>query len=409
MRKTAISLFLILISVVIITGCNDNSTNFLEPMMGMDWFMEYDEVKTSFSDYTLIEERETKEENETQKMQDYTDVSLFDINCDLTLCFTDSGLIGFNYHDVDKNNKYQEWFTMLEKYYGYPTEEGNGMASWYDNPLGKNTAVYLFNLQEGVQISFYASSNTPDKSYEKQEDVYIPTPEIRTPIIPVEEEKPTVIDENEDVFITTTQQQEKSEIIHITPNIQQNATTQTTDSKMEEEIVVSTTTTNKHETTTSVIMTTSTETTTNVTTVPINLAEEFKLNGLEFYGSPKTECGKMDDYHKTSEYQVNESGTPWKLIVEYDDVLYGGESCNTILCFTSLGLVGINYFDEDASNYSYWVNLMNDTYGQPFDKQYDYTAWYDNLNGTEIMIYVFSLEDGVQISFYADDTGSEIS
>lgn len=54
---------------------------------------------------------------------------------------------------------------LLEKEYGYPTEEGSGMASWYDDPLGKNTSVYLFNLEEGVQVSFYTSASSPDKSF----------------------------------------------------------------------------------------------------------------------------------------------------------------------------------------------------------------------------------------------------
>ncbi len=395
MRKTVISLFLILSSVVIITGCNDNSTNFLEPMMGMDWFMEYDEVKTSFSDYTLIEEREINEENETQKMQDYIDVSLFDINCDLTLCFTDSGLIGFNYHDVEKSKKYQEWFALLEKYYGYPTEEGNGMASWYDNPLGKNTAVYLFNLQEGVQISFYASSNTPDKSYEKEDEVYIPTPELRTPIVPVVEESAVIIENNNNNVETTTSQQQ--DYIQNTQSISQNTTTQVTVSESEE-IVTSTTTINSSTVITTPVVTTA-EITTEAEKEPINL-EEFKLNGLEFYGSPSSEIQKMIGYSKTGEYKLNES----ELIIEYTDVQYCGESCDMVLCFTNLGLVGINYFDDKASNYSYWVNKMKEIYGDPFDSQYDYTAWYNDSMGSEIMIYVLALEDGVQISFYADDT-----
>lgn len=400
MRKAMIFLLLILVSVAAMTGCGDSSTNSLEPLMGMEWYMEYEEVKMSCSEYELIEEREKSEENGIQKMQDYADLQLFNVNCDLTLCFTDSGLIGFNYHDVEKNRKYQEWFALLEKYYGYPTEEGNGMASWYDNPLGKNTAVYLFNLQEGVQISFYASSNTPDKSYEKEEDVYIPTPEMRTPIIPVIEESVVIIDDNNDnnAEITMSQQQNS---IHSTQNIRQNATTQTTTSEPEE--IISSTTTSRIEITTSAA---TTEITIEATTETVNL-EEFKLNGLEFYGSPNSECQKMTDYTKASEYKVNESGKPWELIIEYTDVQYCGKSCDTVLCFTSLGLVGINYFDENTSNYTYWVNKMEEIYGEPFDSQYDYTAWYNDSIGSEIIIYVFALEDGVQISFYADDTGSE--
>lgn len=397
MRKTVNFMFFILVSFVTITGCSDSSYNYLEPLMGMEWFMEYEEVKESFSEHELIEEREKSDENGSQKMQDYTDLQLFDVNCDLTLCFTDSGLIGFNYHDVEKSKKYQEWFALLEKHYGYPTEEGNGMSSWYDNPLGKNTAVYLFNLQEGVQISFYASSNTPDKSYEKEEEVYIPTPEIRTPIIPVVEEPAVIIDNNNNGAETTMSQQQN--YIQNTQTISQNTTTQVIVSESEETVSSTTTINSSTEITTSVV--TTAEITTEAEKEPINL-EEFKLNGLEFYGSPSSEIQKMKGYSKTGEYKLNES----ELIIEYTDVQYCGKSCDTVLCFTNLGLVGINYFDENASNYSDWVNKMKKLYGDPFDSQYDYTAWYNDSMSSEIMIYVLALEDGVQISFYADDTGA---
>ena len=49
---------------------------------------------------------------------------------------------------------------------------------------------------------------------------------------------------------------------------------------------------------------------------------------------------------------------------------------------------------------------MNDT---PSDTQYDYTAWTASPLGDGTQIYLFALEDGVQISFFADDTGSALS
>ena len=146
-----------------LTGCSGVSAQAKAPLMGLEWFTSYDEVKQAL-DHTLLDERENAEQKVPQKMLDYTGVSLFEYECDLTLCFTDAGLIGLNYHDIGKNQNYKEWYSTLEKTYGLPTEEGSGMASWYDNPLGKDTAVYLFNLEEGVQISIYATADSPDKS-----------------------------------------------------------------------------------------------------------------------------------------------------------------------------------------------------------------------------------------------------
>ena len=92
-----------------------------------------------------------------------------------------------------------------------PTEEGSGMASWYENPLGKNTAVYLFNLEEGVQVSFYATADSPDKSYEVQK-LYVPTPEIRTPIVPIIQEQQSESDTEQTTDISVTTEMEKQKI-----------------------------------------------------------------------------------------------------------------------------------------------------------------------------------------------------
>jgi len=88
---------------------------------------------------------------------------------------------------------------------------------------------------------------------------------------------------------------------------------------------------------------------------------------------------------------------------------YLGRRCDVVLCFTSLGLVGMNYYDSNADNYDYWVQKLTDIYGTPSETQSDYTAWYDDPVGKGTIIYVLALDDGVQISFFADDTGSEIS
>ena len=125
----------------VLSGCNAQPEDRTEPMIGLQWFAEYDDVKAQMDRYTLLEERENPEQRITQKMLDYTGVSLYDRGCDLTLCFTDSGLIGLNYHDVERHQGFRDWINTLEQTYGLPTEQGSGMASWSSNPLGKHTAI----------------------------------------------------------------------------------------------------------------------------------------------------------------------------------------------------------------------------------------------------------------------------
>ena len=117
----------------------------------------------------------------------------------------------------------------------------------------------------------------------------------------------------------------------------------------------------------------------------------------------------MNAYTQLYEYRTEEPGQPWELIMEYENVPYEGKNCDSVLCFTSLGLVGVNYFDSNTSDYKQWVQTLTDIYGSPNETQYDYTAWSSSPVGSGTMIYVFALEDGVQISFFTDDTGSELA
>ena len=381
----------------LLTGCGNRSEKAVKPLLGLEWFAGYDEVLAEMSGNNLIAERETEDKTK-QRMQDYEAVKLYGTDCDLTLCFTDSGLVGFNYHDVKRNQSYRQWFSEIEKEYGIPTEEGSGIASWYDDPLGKNTAVYLFNLEEGVQVSFYATSDSPDQSYEKQKERYIPTPELRSPVVAVEE-TPTVSSAE-----TTALQQE---------------TTSAATSLAEEEIPDPADETETDENSgkadvqtaaaqTSLRTETVTTSTTVTTTAKIDRTKDFLLNGLKFYSSPESGKRKMDGYTKVDEYRTEEAGQPWELIMEYENVPYLGKKCDGVLCFTSLGLVGVNYFDPDSSDYSFWVEQLTDIYGSPDETQYDYSVWSDSAAVSGTTIYIFALEDGVQISFFVDDTGSEI-
>ena len=93
--------------------------------------------------------------------------------------------------------------------------------------------------------------------------------------------------------------------------------------------------------------------------------------------------------------------------MEYENVTYLGRKCNSVLCFTSLGLVGINFFDSRKTDFDYWRRTLTDIYGTPDEVQYDYISW-SGAVGEGTMVSEFALDYGVQISFFTDDTGSEI-
>lgn len=381
----------------LLTGCGNRSEKAVKPLLGLSWFAGYDEVLAEMSGNNLIAERETEDKTK-QRMQDYEAVKLYGTDCDLTLCFTDSGLVGFNYHDVKRNQSYRQWFSEIEKEYGIPTEEGSGIASWYDDPLGRNTAVYLFNLEEGVQVSFYATSDSPDQSYEKQKERYIPTPELRSPVVAVEE-TPTV----SSAETTALQQETTSAATSLAeeeiPDPADEPETDEYSGKADVQTAAAQTSLRTETVTTS---------TTVTTTAKIDRTKDFLLNGLKFYSSPESEKRKMEGCTQINEYRTEEAGQPWELIIEYENVSYLGKKCDGVLCFTSLGLVGVNYFDSESSDYSFWVEQLTDIYGSPDETQYDYSVWSDSTAGSGTTIYIFALEDGVQISFFVDDTGSEI-
>ncbi len=111
----------------------------------------------------------------------------------------------------------------------------------------------------------------------------------------------------------------------------------------------------------------------------------------------------------TDSYRIEEPGEPWEAISEYSGVTFRGKKCDAVLCYTSRGLVGINYFGSSSSEYSYWLNTVRGIYGTPSYSENGYSAWERNINGSEVVICVFRLNDYVQISFFADDSGSEIT
>ncbi len=446
-----------IIPMIFLMGCNQVSEQQASPLRGIAWFTDMETVKNALSDMELLQERESGEGEQKQYLLDYSGAVLFETDCDLTVCCTNQGFAGLNYHDIEKKQTYRQWMTKLEDIYGLPTEKGSGMASWYQNPVGKDTAMYLFNLEEGIQISFYAVSASPDKSYDNHEErtqqaVFVPTPELRTPVIPAED-TPLMEDDIPNFITTETtdqtlsqsgglQENENIPVESVTmenPNGENEEISENEQSETENELsendpipenetrsTAVTTSKNSRQnvtTTTATVVTTAkqeepeeekkTEAVIPKTAPPVeetvHPAQSFLLNGLQFYGGIDTERRKMQTYTQLYEYQTDEPNQPWQLIMEYENVPYLNKKCDAVLCFTSLGLVGINYFDSNSGNYAFWVNSMTEIYGSPDDSESDYTAWTANPVGNGTAIYVFALEDGIQVSFFADDTGSALS
>ena len=445
-------------------GCSRLTQEALSPLLGLTWFMSAADVRTALDSLTFDEERRG---DSGQTMLDFSDAELFEDNCGLTLCFTGSGLIGLNYHDTDHSRTYRDWQAVLEKHYGLPTEQGSGMASWYDNPVGKDTAVYLFNLEEGVQVSFYADSTTPDKTPEGEEIRIIPTPELRTPIVPVTDDEtaaapqPAAQDEvyspeainppeeaapyapgydpegeavpAQEAFSAETAADRSVRVQPSTDTAAVTAVTAATGRRADRADAPAQTRTSAvalqtrpaRETTRTVRSTVPALTTAGRSTRPaaetVTQAVETQAVPEEtqpptepvpeftFYMDPESARTQMLGYTQRYEYRVGEPGEPWELIMEYGNVPYLRRKCDAVLCFTSLGLVGINYFDLSPSYYDEWIEKLTALYGEPDEVQYDYTAWTADPVGAGTALYVFLLEDGVQISFFADDTGSELS
>ncbi len=117
----------------------------------------------------------------------------------------------------------------------------------------------------------------------------------------------------------------------------------------------------------------------------------------------------MNGYTQLVEEKVEVSGQPWEIVMQYADIPYFSRKCDVVLCFTSLGLVGVNYFDPSAASYLYWASRLKTVYGEPTQRHSDYMVWDNAPVGTNTAIYLFALEDGVQLSFYTDDTGSALA
>ena len=160
------SIFMILF-ILILTGCSKEEKEYdTEPLLGLHWFWDKNQVMQKVTSLELIGEREA----DGMTILDYEGAVLYDVNVSVSFSFTDRGLVGIDYHDTKHEVSYLEWQQKIENRYGVPNENALDSASWFEDPVGKDTSVYLFDLAEGVQISYFATADTPDKTFNTRMD-----------------------------------------------------------------------------------------------------------------------------------------------------------------------------------------------------------------------------------------------
>ena len=129
--------------------------------------------------------------------------------------------------------------------------------------------------------------------------------------------------------------------------------------------------------------------------------------GLQWYAEKDTVKQEMQAYTLKNESEETSPAGQVQTLLEYSGVTLYEQPCDVILCFTSQGLIGINYHDE-AGQYAQWVERVTAAYGEPTEtSDFGMTIWENDPIGAGTTIYVFDMEDDVQISFFTDDSGSE--
>lgn len=159
-----------IVPLLLLTACTEDSNNTKNEndILGLDWYSEKDTVKHKMQNYNLkSESEEVVAAGEKQTLLEYSDVTLYDRPCDVTLCFTSLGLIGVNYHDA--NGQYEEWKKQITNVYGEPTDTSEygleeWMATWENDPLGTVTSIYVFYQENNVQISFFTDETGSEMS-----------------------------------------------------------------------------------------------------------------------------------------------------------------------------------------------------------------------------------------------------
>ncbi len=150
-----------------------------------------------------------------------------------------------------------------------------------------------------------------------------------------------------------------------------------------------------------------------------SITDDYSVNHIAFYSDVETAKDLMNKYDIASESEEVSSSGQLQTLIEYNDIMLYDEKWDLTLCFTSLGLIGFNYRSRcSAENieqeYQKWIQKTSDIYGEPSTSNEYIAEWNNAPLGEKTSILIMQLtgsesEYGVQISFFADDTGSEIS
>ncbi len=123
----------------------------------LEWGMTLEETEAAMGvPYDKIEEVETSEEHQT--LLTYENTSFKGFECYLILCVTEeNGYEAENYHiptdDADK--LYYDFKEQLRSECTEYTETGDELSFWHFDGEGENYTVFLFNLGNEVQFSYF--------------------------------------------------------------------------------------------------------------------------------------------------------------------------------------------------------------------------------------------------------------
>ncbi len=134
------------------------------------------------------------------------------------------------------------------------------------------------------------------------------------------------------------------------------------------------------------------------------------VNNIEFYSDIETVKKKMNGYTMQSESSKVSNGQIQNLLT-YPDVSLYNQICDLSLCFTSKGLIGINYImscetGTEEQQFSEWLEKLILDYGEPTENKNGIASWDENPLGEKTMVYLFKFDSRIQISFFGDDSGS---
>lgn len=149
----------IFLTAALLTGCQIDETPTDSALLGLAWYSDIGTVRSVLSAYDADEQTQMTVGGEEQTWLTYDDVKLYDQPCDLTLCFTQQGLVSIIY-DAEEDN-YNAWSSRLIKLFGTPSQDEEGRILWND-PIGDGMTYVLLTStpddvkDEEIRVTFFA-------------------------------------------------------------------------------------------------------------------------------------------------------------------------------------------------------------------------------------------------------------